>query len=150
MATVELNGAAITDAESFHVESQRAFGFPDSYAHTMDSWVDCLSYLRDEDGMSSVRLKKDEVLHIVVTHSEALRERAPDGPTARDRSRAVVVSGGAATSRLRFIWARGRRAASSRPSGRACRTSPCSFPARNAPAWWSNARRRTAAASRRC
>ena len=78
MPTAELNGAAITDAESFHRESQRAFGFPDSYAHTMDSWVDCLSYLRDEDGMSSFRLKKDEVLHIVVRHSDALRERAPD------------------------------------------------------------------------
>jgi len=78
MATVELNGAAIADAESFHAESARAFGFPDSYPHTMDSWVDCLSYLRDEDGMSAVRLKEDETLHIVVTHSEALRERAPD------------------------------------------------------------------------
>jgi RNAse (barnase) inhibitor barstar len=78
MPTVELNGAAITDAESFHIESARAFGFPDSYPHTMDSWVDCLSYLRDEDGMSSIRLKPDETLHIVVTHSAALRERAED------------------------------------------------------------------------
>ena len=78
MATAELNGAAIVDAETFHLESARAFGFPDSYAHTMDSWVDCLSYLRDEDGMSTYRLKDDEVLRIVVRHSDALRERAPD------------------------------------------------------------------------
>ena len=78
MATAELNGAAIKDADSFHAESQRAFGFPDSYPHTMDSWVDCLSYLRDEDGMSTFRLGPDEVLHIVVTHSDALRERAPE------------------------------------------------------------------------
>jgi RNAse (barnase) inhibitor barstar len=62
MATVELNGAVITDAESFHVESARAFGFPDSYPHTMDSWVDCA----------------DETLHIVVLHSETMRERAED------------------------------------------------------------------------
>jgi hypothetical protein len=78
MPTVELNGAAIKDADTFHAESQRAFGFPDSYPHTMDSWVDCLSYLRDEDGMSTFRLGPDETLHIVVTHSDALRERAPD------------------------------------------------------------------------
>ena len=78
MATVELNGAAIVDTESFHAESARAFGFPDSYPHTMDSWVDCLSYLRDEDGMSSIRLGADETLHIVVLHSEAMRERAED------------------------------------------------------------------------
>jgi RNAse (barnase) inhibitor barstar len=71
MPIAELNGAAIVDAETFHVESARAFGFPDSYTHTMDSWVDCLSYLRDEDGMSTY-------LHIVVLHSEQLRERAPD------------------------------------------------------------------------
>jgi hypothetical protein len=78
MATAELNGAAIVDAETFHTESARAFGFPDSYTHSMDSWVDCLSYLRDEDGMSTYRLKADETLHIVVLHSEQLRERAPD------------------------------------------------------------------------
>jgi hypothetical protein len=76
--TAELNGAAIVDADTFHAESARAFGFPDSYAHTMDSWVDCLSYLRDEDGMSKFRLKDDEVLHIRVLHSDTLRERAPD------------------------------------------------------------------------
>ena len=78
MAVAELNGAAIVDEASFHAQSRAAFGFPASYANSIDAWVDCLSYLRDEDGMSSVRLKKDEVLHIVVTHSEALRERAPD------------------------------------------------------------------------
>ena len=78
MARVELDGAGIVDEAGFHAACRAAFGFPDWYAGTMDAWVDCLSYLRDEDGMSSVRLKKDEVLHIVVTHSEALRERAPD------------------------------------------------------------------------
>jgi hypothetical protein len=78
MATVELNGAAIHDAESFHTESQRAFGFPDSYPHTMDSWVDCLSYLRDEDGMSKFRLRDDEALRIVVKFSDKMREQAPD------------------------------------------------------------------------
>jgi hypothetical protein len=78
MATAELNGALIVDEASFHAESQRAFGFPDSYAGTMDSWVDCLSYLRDEDGMSSFRLKPDEVLRIVVKASDKMREQAPD------------------------------------------------------------------------
>jgi hypothetical protein len=78
MATAELNGAAIVDEASFHAESQRAFGFPDLYAGTMDSWVDCLSYLRDDDGMSSFRLKPDEVLRIVVKASDKMREQALD------------------------------------------------------------------------
>jgi len=78
MATAELNGAAVVDEASFHAECKRVFGFPDLYASTMDAWVDCLSYLRDEDGMSKFRLQDDEVLKIVVKHSDQMRERVPD------------------------------------------------------------------------
>lgn len=78
MATVKLNGEAIVDTASFHIECQRAFGFPDFYGRNMDAWVDCLSYLRDEEGMTSVRLKPDEVLQIVVTGTDAWRKTAPD------------------------------------------------------------------------
>ncbi|MDP3670486.1 MAG: barstar family protein [Telluria sp.] len=78
MASAELNGAAIVDWDTFHAESRRAFGFPDFYGNTMDAWVDCLSYLRDEDGMSKFRLAPDEVLQIVLKDAAAMRERAPD------------------------------------------------------------------------
>ena len=44
----------------------------------MDAWVDCLSYLRDEDGMSKFRLKPNEVLDIVVQDADALKAQAPD------------------------------------------------------------------------
>ncbi|MES2128897.1 MAG: barstar family protein [Pseudomonadota bacterium] len=78
MASATLNGAAIGDWDSFHAESRRAFGFPEFYANTMDAWVDCLSYLRDEDGMSQFRLAEKEVLEIIVTDAATMRERAPD------------------------------------------------------------------------
>jgi hypothetical protein len=78
MASAELNGASILDWDTFHTECQRAFGFPDSYGKTMDAWVDCLSYLRDEDGMSKFRLKPNEKLEIVVKDAAAMRERVPD------------------------------------------------------------------------
>jgi hypothetical protein len=78
MASAELNGAAIVDAASFHAESRRAFGFPDYYANSMDAWVDCLSYLRDADGMSKFRLASGEVLQIVVNDAGAMRAQAPD------------------------------------------------------------------------
>jgi hypothetical protein len=78
MASVELNGAAIDGWDSFHAECKRAFGFPDSYSNTMDAWVDCLSYLRDEDGMSRFHLAENEKLDIVVKDAAAMRERAPD------------------------------------------------------------------------
>ncbi|HJV03440.1 MAG TPA: barstar family protein [Burkholderiaceae bacterium] len=78
MATAEINGAAIVDFPSFHRECQQALGFPDSYTGTMDAWVDCLSYLRDEDGMTRFRLKPSELLDLVIVNAEAMRAQVPD------------------------------------------------------------------------
>ncbi|MBA5607208.1 barstar family protein [Duganella sp. FT3S] len=78
MATAEINGAAIVDFPTFHQACQQALGFPDSYTGTMDAWVDCLSYLRDEDGMTRFRLKPNELLDIVIVDAEAMRTQVPD------------------------------------------------------------------------
>ncbi|MBC7858774.1 MAG: barstar family protein [Burkholderiaceae bacterium] len=78
MPTAQLNGSAIGDWTSFHAQCQEALGFPDFYAATMDAWVDCLSYLRDADGMTRFHLKPDEVLEIVVRDAEAMRTKVPD------------------------------------------------------------------------
>jgi len=78
MATAELNGAAITDFASFHAACKATLGFPDTYANSMDAWVDCLSYLRDEDGMSKFRLKPNEVLEIVIKDADAMKAAVPD------------------------------------------------------------------------
>jgi hypothetical protein len=78
MASAELNGASILGWDTFHSECKQAFGFPEFYGHTMDAWVDCLSYLRDEDGMTKFMLKPNEVLEIVVNDAAAMRERVPD------------------------------------------------------------------------
>jgi len=78
MARVQLDGAALTDWDAFHTVSKKAFGFPDFYGRNMDAWVDCLSYLRDDDAMSSFRLQPNEVLEIEVLHADLLRQRAPE------------------------------------------------------------------------
>ena len=78
MARAELNGGSILGWDTFHSESRQAFGFPEYYANTIDAWVDCLSYLRDEDGMTKFRLGANEVLEIVVKDAAAMRERVPD------------------------------------------------------------------------
>jgi RNAse (barnase) inhibitor barstar len=78
MATAELNGAAIKDFDSFHAACKAAMGFPDSYGNTMDAWVDCLSYLRDEDSMSKFSLKPNELLEIVIKDAEAMKAAVPD------------------------------------------------------------------------
>jgi hypothetical protein len=78
MATAELNGAAIVDEASFHAESRRVFGFPESYPGTIDSWIDCLSYLRDDENMTRFHLGPDEVLQVVIVGADQMRARVPD------------------------------------------------------------------------
>ena len=74
MAIVRLDGANISNWMSFHDECQLAFGFPDFYGRNMNAWVDCLSYLRDEEGMSKFRLMPEEILQIEIVGSALLRE----------------------------------------------------------------------------
>ena len=68
----------ITDWNSFHSVFQAALGFPDFHGRNMNAWVDCLSYLRDDDGMSKFRLTENEVLQIELLHAEQLRQTAPE------------------------------------------------------------------------
>ena len=78
MASVQIDGALISDLGTFHAQCKAAFGFPDDYAGTMDAWVDCLSYLRDAEGLTRFHLKPDEKLDIVVLASALMRQQAPD------------------------------------------------------------------------
>ncbi|HEY8027290.1 MAG TPA: barstar family protein [Burkholderiaceae bacterium] len=78
MPTVSLDGARILDWETFHTECRHQFGFPDFYGRNMDAWVDCLSYLRDEDGMCKYRLEADDVLKIEVANADRLRQTMPE------------------------------------------------------------------------
>ncbi len=78
MPSVRLDGARITDWPSFHVACQIAFGFPDYYGRNMDAWVDCLSYLRDDEGMTRFQLKANETLQIEVLHADQLKVQAPE------------------------------------------------------------------------
>jgi RNAse (barnase) inhibitor barstar len=78
VSTIKLNGELLTDWDAFHTISQQAFGFPDFYGRNISAWIDCLSYLRDADGMSSVRLSADEMLTIALSHSELVQQRFPE------------------------------------------------------------------------
>lgn len=78
MAVAELNGALILDEASFHQQSRTAFGFPDTYGDSIDAWVDCMSYLRDDENMTRFRLGPDEVLRIVIADADRMKSAAPD------------------------------------------------------------------------
>ena len=78
MPWVKLETSRITDWNSFHAESKKALGFPEFYGANMDAWIDCLSYLREGDGMSRFVLAGDELLHIEVVDSESFHHRLPE------------------------------------------------------------------------
>lgn len=44
----------------------------------MNAWIDCLSYLTEDDGMTNFILSKDEMLHIQITETEDFNSRLPD------------------------------------------------------------------------
>jgi RNAse (barnase) inhibitor barstar len=78
MARVRLHSAPIADFDSFHEESRRVFGFPEFYGRNMNAWIDCMSSLREDDGMTSFVLDPHDLLHVEVPDAEALRERVPE------------------------------------------------------------------------
>ncbi|WP_425148148.1 barstar family protein [Deinococcus sp.] len=78
MAHVTLNTAEITSWERFHDVCTKIFGFPDFYGRTMNAWIDCLTYLREGDGMSGFILEPGEYLHIHLLDYEAFSGREPE------------------------------------------------------------------------
>lgn len=37
-------------------------GFPDFYGENMNAWIDCMSYLDEDDGMTNITIEKGSVL----------------------------------------------------------------------------------------
>jgi len=44
----------------------------------MDAWIDCLTYLDEEDEMSRFHLAKGEMLHIEISDTEDFNSRLPE------------------------------------------------------------------------
>jgi RNAse (barnase) inhibitor barstar len=78
MATVRLNTNLIMDWASFHQVCKEAFGFPDFYGANMNAWIDCLSYLTEDDGMTRFVLTEDERLSVEIADSENFKRRLPE------------------------------------------------------------------------
>ena len=78
MATVRLYAEQVTDWKSFHSLCRKTFGFPDFYAENMDAWIDCMSDLREDGGLTDIRLAPDEVLFIEVSGTESLNKLFPE------------------------------------------------------------------------
>ena len=77
MANVALDGRRLTDIPAFHRECALAFGLPDFYGRNLDALIDCLSGVRDDDGMSRFVLGPDEVLDIELQDAAIVSREAP-------------------------------------------------------------------------
>ena len=79
-AYVALKSAAIYDMASFHAESRRALGFPESYRGDMDAWAECLASVRAPEGerLVGTHVEPGEMLQLEVPDLAELQERAPD------------------------------------------------------------------------
>lgn len=76
MARAHLDGGGITDWEAFHTQSAEAFGFPSFYGRNMNAWIDCLTYVREGDGMSRFVLGPEEPLVIEIVGADVFQKQA--------------------------------------------------------------------------
>jgi RNAse (barnase) inhibitor barstar len=62
MSKHEIDGAKISDWESFHTVFSKEFMFPSYYGKNMDAWIDCMSDLDSEGEMISIWIKNVNAL----------------------------------------------------------------------------------------
>ena len=77
MASACLDGRQLTGMPALHHACRQEFGLPDFYGNNISALIDCLSGVRDNDGMSRFALAPDELLDITVSHADLVRQRAP-------------------------------------------------------------------------
>lgn len=75
---VHFDGASIASWSAFHDQSAALFGFPNFYGRNLNAWIDCLTYVREGDGLSRFELGPEASLVIEVDNSRIFRECAPE------------------------------------------------------------------------
>ena len=78
MARARLNTDKISDWQSFHQSCKDTMGFPDFYGMNMDAWIDCMSYLDQDEGMTRFLLSEGEAIHIEIADTESFKSRLPE------------------------------------------------------------------------
>jgi hypothetical protein len=76
MASVSLDSRKLTNVHTFHRECELAFGLPDFYGRNISGLIDCLSGVRDDDGMSRFTLEADEALDIELSDASIVSPEA--------------------------------------------------------------------------
>lgn len=80
MILIKLDARGMTDWETFHNTFSTLFGFPGFYGRNMNAWIDCMSDLDDPGTeMTSVHVKKGEILVLQLDHVDELCRQFPEG-----------------------------------------------------------------------
>jgi RNAse (barnase) inhibitor barstar len=75
MKTIEVLFSIFKSESTFHTAFAEIMGFPGSYGHNWDAWIDCMSYLDDfATGMTQVSLKENEQLELKIFGYEFAEE----------------------------------------------------------------------------
>ena len=76
---VRINSDLITDWNSFHQIFKITFGFPEFYGSNMNAWIDCMSYIdNNETGMTKFSINETDTLIIELTNCEAFKKKCFD------------------------------------------------------------------------
>ncbi len=78
MATIRIETDHINDWASFHLKFKEAFGFFDGYGNNMNAWIDCMSYLTDDESLVALTLSGTETITFEITETEKFRKRLPE------------------------------------------------------------------------
>ena len=78
MAYASLLMKNIAGWDDFHKASRYAFGFPEFYGMNNNAWIDCLTHLDQDDGMSAFVLGRDEVLEVMLADYYDFADNFPD------------------------------------------------------------------------
>ncbi len=75
---VILETRRIVDWASFHSVFADLFGFPQFYGANMDAWIDCLTDLDEESGMTAITVMKGGCVVIQIENVADFRVRCPE------------------------------------------------------------------------
>src|SRR5687767_4018664 len=75
---VEIDGAGITSWDTFHQVFAARLGFPDFYGRNMNAWIDCMTDVDEDSGMSAIQVRPGEVLTLAINDVDALATQQPE------------------------------------------------------------------------
>ena len=69
----------IVDWATFHTVFKRVLGFPSYYGRNMNAWIDCLTYVDDEDsGMTDPFIMPGDLMTLQLKDVADFKERCPE------------------------------------------------------------------------